>query len=119
MSPRFKRWTFPRIKSHIFNGHRFDFIWRTPRIPGKEARRQKKLGLALYGRTHGEAPGRKIFISMDRELHRDEYDLFSTLLHESSHASFPQLDEESVLAFEQNFVCLLRRMKMKLVLPCE
>lgn len=113
------KWTFPRVKSHIFNGHRFAINWKTPRLPKKEENRQKRNGLALYGRTHGEAPGRRIFISMDRTLHKDEYDLFSTLLHECSHASFPQLDEETVLCFEQNFVSLLRRLKLKLELPHE
>jgi hypothetical protein len=51
---------------------------------------------------------------MDPQLHPTAFDLFSTLLHESTHAAFPQLDEDSVLAFEENFTHLIRRLKIKM-----
>jgi hypothetical protein len=104
--PRLK---FPRLKTHIFNGHRFRISWRSP----KRTKKEKRQKLYNYGSAHLSAP-RQLSFSMDPKLHPAVFDLFSTLLHESTHAAFPQLDEDSVLEFEKDFTQLIRRLKIKM-----
>jgi hypothetical protein len=108
-----KKLPIRRVKAAVFDGHRFKIQWHLPRVSKKEARKHK--GEVLYGKAH-LAPPRRLNICMNPILHPTPTDLFATLLHESSHASFPQLDEESILAHEHDFMAFIKRVGFKISL---
>ncbi len=94
---------FPAIKSHEFRGRKFKIAWRAPKRT-KDAPADETL-FGLYD------PNRmKLWIYPSA----DPMELLDTVLDETTHANYPDLDNESVSEGVAATMALLKRMGMKI-----
>jgi hypothetical protein len=97
MKPR-----FPAIRSHVFREKKFKIKWRAPRNC-----KDTPKGHNEFGRYDPNKMELMIFPSSD------PMELLDTVLDETTHANYPDLDNDSVREGVESTMSLLKRMGMK------
>lgn len=97
-----KKPRFPAIKSHDFNGRTWKIVWRAPKRDKNCPPGHMYFGHCDHNRT-------KLYIYPSS----DPLELLDTVLDESTHAYFYDLDNDAVRDYVTELMGLFKRMGIK------
>ncbi len=110
ISPLLSEWYIglvPFPKTHRFRELFYRLRWRKAPMSRKERKQHSKAGLELMGRHYPPYDTHCGMIYIDKSL--PPGDLLDTIIHESLHACFHDLDENAVTEASESITKLLQR----------